>query len=144
MSTRISLDRMMKVAATLAVVGLCREMYVHFVVEAPTDLFRKHPAFDAEYRLLRTLLPASGEIGYVTDVPILTRPGSEWQGPKQRFLQTQYALAPLVLRYDDDRASFVLVNVSDAAHLDEMLRRHSLELIARVSPGVLLTRPRPR
>jgi hypothetical protein len=144
MRAGISLDRMMKAAAALAVVGLCRGAYVHFVVEAPADLFRRHPAFDAEYQLLRNLLPTSGEIGYVTDVPILTRPGREWQGPKQRFLQTQYALAPLILRYDDDRASLVLVNVSEAEHLDEMLRRHSLELVARVSPGLLLTRPRPR
>jgi hypothetical protein len=135
---------MMKVAAALAVVGLCRGAYVHFVLEEPADLFRGHAAFDAEYQSLRDLLPTSGEIGYVTDVPILMRPGREWQGPKQRFLQAQYALAPLILRYDDDRAPLVLVNVSKAGHLDEMLRRHSLDLVARISPGLLLTRPRPR
>jgi len=141
---KLSLDGMMKAAAVLAVVGLCRSAYIHFVVEPPADLFREAPALDSGFQPLRKLLPAAGEVGYVTDLPLLLHPGREWQVPKHRFLLAQYALAPLILRYGDDRAPQVVVDAFEAEHVDELLQRHALEPIARPAPGPLLARPSAR
>jgi hypothetical protein len=140
----LSLDRIMKAAAALALIGLCRSAYVHFVTEPAAHLFRLGPAFDAPYQPSRELLPAKGEVGYVSDLPLLLSPGLEWQAPKQRFLRAQYALAPLILRYHDDRAPQVLVDAFDPEHLDDLLQRHALEPIARLGPGLLLARPSAR
>src|SRR2546428_12277995 len=101
---KLSLDGMMKAAAVLAVVGLCRSAYIHFVVEPPADLFREAPALDSGFQPLRKLLPAAGEVGYVTDLPLLLHPGREWQVPKHRFLLAQYAPAPPIPAHCDDPA----------------------------------------
>ena len=69
-------------------------------------------------------------------------PGFEYQGAKQRFLQMQYAIVPVVLRYDDDRAPLVVVNVADPAHLDGMLRAHGLQLLAQAGPATAVARRR--
>jgi hypothetical protein len=57
------------IAAALAVVGLARSVYVHFVGERPSHLLRPRQAFNEELRPLTTLLPSRGEVGYVTDEP---------------------------------------------------------------------------
>jgi hypothetical protein len=129
------------IAALLALVGISRSVYVHFVAERPADLVVRRHAFDEELRPLAALLPSRGEVGYVTDQPIQS-PGGEWQGPKQRFLQVQYALAPVVLRYDDDRTPMVVVNATGEKSLDELMARHRLILIARVSSGLAVARPK--
>jgi len=128
-------------AALLAVVGLARSVYVHFVVERPADLMDPRPAFDEELRPLAALLPPRGEVGYVTDEPIQS-PGGKWQGPKQRFLQVQYAVAPVVLRYDEDRAPLVVVNARSERSLDEQIARRGLTLVARVTSGLAVARPK--
>jgi len=110
-------------------------------VEATSDLLRLRQAFNEELRALATLLPARGEVGYVTDEPIQS-PGGEWQGPKQRFLQLQYAVAPVVLRYDEDRAPLVLVNATSEKSLKELVARHGLVVVARVSSGLAVARPK--
>src|SRR5947207_3377716 len=129
------------IAASLAVVGLSRSVYVHFVAERPSDLLRPRQAFNEELRPLATLLPARGEVGYVTDEAIQS-PGGEWQGPKQRFLQVQYAVAPVVLRYDEDRAPLVLVNATSEKSLNELVARRGLIVIARVTSGLAVARPK--
>jgi len=129
------------IAASLAVVGLSRSVYVHFVAERPSDLLRPRQAFNEELRPLATLLPARGEVGYVTDEAIQS-PGGEWQGPKQRFLQVQYAVAPVVLRYDEDRAPLVLVNATSEKSLNELVARRGLIVVARVTSGLAVARPK--
>jgi hypothetical protein len=133
-------DLLPAIAAVLAVVGLCRSLYVHFVAERPADLIAPRHAFDEELRPLSAVLPPRGEVGYVTDVPI-EAPGGAWQGPKQRFLQVQYAVAPVVLRYDDDRASLVVVTARSASSLDELLARHGLKVVERLGPNLAVARP---
>lgn len=134
--------RVAAVIAALAVIGFCRTAYFHFVSEPRNERPIPGPPIDAQFRALLPLLPRSGEAGYVTDEPLLLRPGFEYQGAKQRFLQMQYALAPLVLRYDDDRAPLVIAHVAHPAHLDAVLRAHGLEAIARAGPTTAVARPR--
>ena len=139
----MTLARVAAAIAVLSAVGFCRTAYLHFVVEPLHERPIPGPPIDDQFRALLPLLPRSGEVGYVTDEPILTTPGFEYQGAKQRFLQMQYALAPLVLRYDDDRAPLIVANVADPAHLDEVLRAHGLSAVARAGPSTAVARPRP-
>jgi hypothetical protein len=138
----VTQGRVAAVIAALAVVGFCRTAYFHFVSEPRRERPIPGPPIDAQFRALLPLLPRTGEAGYVTDEPVLKVPGFEYQGAKQRFLQMQYALAPLVLRYDDDRAPLVIAHVADPAHLDEVLRAHGLAAIARAGPTTAVARPR--
>ncbi len=126
--------------AVLAAVGFCRTAYYHFVAEPRHERPLPGPPIDDQFRALLPLLPRSGEVGYVTDEPILTTPGFEYQGAKQRFLQMQYALAPLVLRYDDDRAALVVANVADPARLGEVLRAHGLAAVAQAGPTTVVAK----
>jgi hypothetical protein len=57
-------------------------------------------------------------------------------------LQAQFALAPLVLRYDDARAPLVIANLADPEKLPELLQRRGLELVETAGPGLALARPR--
>ena len=54
----------------------------------------------------------------------------------------QYAIAPVILRYDDDRAPLVIANVLDEARLAGVLRTHGLVLTARIGPRTAVARPR--
>ncbi len=128
--------------AALAVAGFCRTAYFHFVSEPLHERPIPGPPIDSQFRALLPLLPREGEVGYVTDEPVLKTPGFEYQSAKQRFLQMQYAIAPLVLRYDDDRAALVIANVADPARLDGVLRAHGLSMIARAGPSTAVARPR--
>jgi hypothetical protein len=134
--------RVAAVIAALAAVGFCRTAYFHFVSEPARERPIPGPPIDAQFRALAPLLPRAGEVGYVTDEPILQVPGFEYQGAKQRFMQMQYALAPLVLRYDDDRTPLVVANVADPAHLEEVLRAHGLSVVAQPGPSTVVARPR--
>lgn len=135
--------RVAAVIAVLSAVGFCRTAYFHFVSEPLRERPIPGPPIDDQFRALLPLLPRAGEVGYVTDEPILMAPGFEFQGAKQRFLQMQYALAPVVLRYGDDRARLVVANVADPAHLDEVLRAHGLALVAQAGPSTVVARPLP-
>jgi hypothetical protein len=126
----------------LAAVGTCRIAYFHFVSEPARERPIPGPPIDAQFSALVPLLPRSGEIGYVTDEAILLLPGREFQGAKQRFLQMQYALAPVVLRYGDDRAPLVVANVADPALLPDVLREHRLAVVAQTGPATAVARPR--
>ena len=134
--------RVAAVIAALAAVGFVRTAYFHFVAEPRHERPIPGPPIDDQFRALLPLLPRSGEVGYVTDEPILKGPGFEYQGAKQRFLQMQYALAPLILRYDDDRAPLVVANVAEAARLAGVLAAHRLTVVAQVGPSTAVARPR--
>lgn len=134
--------RVCAVIAALAAVGFLRIAYFHFVSEPGRERPIPGAPIDDQFRALAPLLPLSGEVGYVTDEPVLKAPGFEYQGAKQRFLQMQYALAPLVLRYDDDRAPLVIANVADSARLPAILEAHRLALVAQVGPSTAIARPR--
>ena len=126
--------RLAAAIAALAAVGFCREAYFHFVAEPRLDAW--HRSIDVKYEALRERLPGAGEIGYVSDDPI------EGETGKRRFLETQYALAPLVLRSGDARAAVVVVNVFDPSRLGELLAARRLELVERVGVGTAVARPK--
>ena len=138
----MSQARLAAAIAALAAVGFCREAYFHFWAEPHYERPIPGPPIDSDFRALRQMLPPSGEVGYVTDEPVLKSPGSEFQAAKQHFLQMQYALAPIVLRYDEDRAPLVIANVLDEARLADVLRTHGLVLTAQIGPRTALARPR--
>ena len=52
-----------------------------------------------------------------------------------------FALAPLVLRYDDDHAPLVVANLADPAKLPEILLQKRLIVIAEAGPGIAVLRP---
>ena len=133
--------RVVAAILALAAIGFCRTAYFHFISEPAHEQPIPGPPIDPQFAALRPLLPRSGEVGYVTDEPILLTPGHEFQGAKQRFLQMQYSLVPLVLRYGDDRAALVVANVADPDHLAAVLRQHGLALVARTGPATAVARP---
>lgn len=134
--------RVALVIAALSAVGAARTAYFHFVSEPRRERPIPGPPIDTQFGALLPLLPRSGEVGYVTDEPILLAPGLEFQGAKQRFLQMQYAVAPLILRYGDDRAALVVANVADPARLEGVLREHRLAVVAQAGPSTAVARPR--
>lgn len=137
----MSAARVAAVIAALSAVGLCRTAWFHFIVEPHVERPIPGPPIDDQFRALVPLLPRSGEVGYVTDEPILLQPGRELQGAKQRFLQMQYSLAPVILRYDQDRLPLVIVNVADPQRLSDVLRSHALTVVTQVAPNLAVAEP---
>ena len=124
----------------LAAAGILRILFVHFLSE-PRREPRREP-IDPRYQALRKLVPA-GEAGYVSDLPVAVHLGDDAAGLGTRmYLMTQFALAPVVLRYDDAQAKVVIANVADPARLPEVLRQRSLALVAVAAPGLAVARPR--
>jgi hypothetical protein len=138
----VTRERITAAVAMLAVVGMLRSVWLHFVSEPLHDVRRER--IDPRYAPAKALLPSTGEIGYVSDAPVATGPESiEATHVGTRLLeQAQYALAPLVLRYGDDRASFILANLADPANLGTIARERRLVVIAEPSPGTAVLRPR--
>ncbi len=125
----------------LAAVGLCRSVWFHAVVEARSP---REPRSDARYEPARRWLAGSPAAGYVSDEPVDTAPGEVAHLPATKlYQQALYALAPVVLRYGDDRAPLVLANLRDPARLDAVLREHRLRAIAVVGPGLAVATPLP-
>ena len=128
------------IICALAAVGLLRTAYFHFVSEPLHEPVR--PRIDERYAALRAMLPRSGEVGYVSDLPAAVHLGEDAGSLGTRlFLHAQYALAPLILRYDDDRPALVVANLADPARLPEILQRHRLLLVAEAGPGLAILRP---
>jgi hypothetical protein len=134
-------QRITAAVAVLAVVGLLRASWLHFVSEPLHDFRRER--IDPRYAAIKALLPPSGEVGYVSDERVAIGPvGIEASSPGTRlFEQAQYALAPLVLRYDDDRAPLVVANLADPAKLPAILWQRRLIVIAEAGPGIAVLRP---
>ena len=135
-------ERITAAVAVLAAVGMLRSAWLHFVSEPLNDYRRER--IDPRYAAVKALLPPSGEIGYVSDAPAATGPETvEATAVGTRlFEQAQYALAPLVLRYDQDRAPVVLANVVDPGTLAAIARERRLIVVAEPSPGTAVLRPR--
>jgi hypothetical protein len=127
--------------AVLAAAGAAREAYFHLWSERISSLPAaiREPRPEARYRAVRRLLPASGRVGYLTDVPVSAtpaqRPGAEmgtWL-----YEQAAYALAPIVLAYGDDATEPVLANVVDPGKLDALASEHGLRVKARLENGAV-------
>jgi len=124
----------------LATVGMLRILWLHFVSEPRHEPPRE--PIDLRYQALREIV-RSGEAGYVSDLPAAVRLGEDAATLGTRlYLHAQYALAPVVLRYDDARAAVVIANVSEPSALPELLRQRGLELVAEAGPGLAVARPR--
>lgn len=133
-------SRVVLVVAALAVVGLGRGLYFHLVSEPRNDSMRE--PIDPRYAALRALLPPAGEVGYVSDLPVAVRVDQDAGALGTRlYLHAQYALAPLVLRYDDARAPLVIANLSDAAKLPELAAQRGLRVVAVAGPGLAVLQP---
>ena len=134
-------ERITAAVAVLALVGLLRSAWFHFVSEPLHDVRRER--IDPRYAPVKALLPATGEVGYVCEVPMLPWPAGCDDSPvgNRMYEQAQYALAPLVLRYDERREPFVLANLADPARLPEVLQRTGLVLVAEPRPGTAVLRP---
>jgi hypothetical protein len=136
----VSLRRTTAAIVALAAIGMLRILWFHFVSEPRHEPPR--PPIDLRYQALRQLV-RSGEAGYVSDLPAAVRLGDDPSAVGTRmYLQAQFALAPVVLRYDDARAAVVIANVSDPGALPDLLRQRGLELVAEAGPGLALARPR--
>ncbi|HEY6912757.1 MAG TPA: hypothetical protein VI356_25475 [Myxococcales bacterium] len=98
--------------------------------------------FDREFRELKEALPPEGEVGYVSDVALEEVPGEVNEAGKEPYLEVQYAVAPVVLRYGDDTLPMVVVRLADPARLDEVLARHRLRFFSWAGPRIALARPR--
>jgi hypothetical protein len=138
----VTRERITAAVAMLAVVGMLRSAWLHFVSEPLNDFRRER--IDLRYAPAKALLPPEGEIGYVSDHPVATGPESvEATAIGTRlFEQAQYALAPLVLRYDDDRAAIILANLVDPANLPAIAHERRLLVVAEPLPGIAVLRPR--
>ena len=135
-------ERITAVVAVLAAVGMLRSAWLHFVSEPLHDYRRER--IDERYAPVKALLPPRGEIGYLSDAPVATRPEAvETTSVGTRlYEQAQYALAPLVLRYDDDRAPFVLANLAEPERLPEIARERRLVVVAEPLAGTAVLRSR--
>jgi hypothetical protein len=136
----VSRARLTAAMVALAAAGMLRILWLHFVSE-PLHVPVRAP-IDRRYEALRRLVP-SGVAGYVSDEPAGVRFGQEGTPEGTRlYLQAQFALAPLVLRYDDASANVVIANLADPARLPEVLRQRGLALVAAAGPGMAVARPR--
>lgn len=134
----MSRERITAAIAALSALGLCRAAYFHFVVEPD------HPVrhLDREFRELADALPPEGEVGYVSDLPMEEAPGEVNEPAKGGYLEVQYAVAPVILRYGDAALPLVVVRLTDPDHLDEVLERRRLRFWSWAGPKIALARPR--
>jgi hypothetical protein len=132
----VTRERITAAIAVLSALGLCRAAYFHFVVEPD------HPVrhLDREFRALVEALPPQGEAGDVSDVPMEEAPGEVNEPAKGRYLEVQYAVAPVILRYGDSGLPLVVVRVADPDHLDEVLEQRGLRFWAWAGPTIALAR----
>ena len=136
--TGVPLRTAARAVALLAAVGVAREAYFHLVSEPAWHLVdRRAPRARDRYLAVRTALPASGRVGYVSDEPVSARPGvlesDEWG--TWLYQSAQYALAPLVLVVGESRTDPVLANVKEPERLDAVARAHGLRVEQRFEGG---------
>jgi hypothetical protein len=135
----VSRQRVVCAVAALAAVGLCRVVWFHFVSEPRNDAMRE--AIDPRYAALRALLPPAGEVGYVSDLPVAVTVEQDAGSLGTRlYLHAQYALAPLVVRYDT-KAPLVIANLADPAKLADVAGRRGLRVVAVAGPGLAVLQP---
>jgi hypothetical protein len=134
----VSRERITAAIAALAALGLCRAAWFHFVVEPERPV--RH--LDREFRELVEALPREGEVGYVSDLPMEEAPGEVNEPAKAGYLELQYAMAPVILRYDDAASPWVVVRLADPDRLDGVLERRRLRFWSWAGPKIALARPR--
>jgi len=128
-----------RAVVALAVVGMVRIAWFHFVAEPLHEPRRPH--IDARFAPLRSLLPPQGRIGYLSDQPPSSRPGDDPTGPGTRlYEEAQYALAPLVLVAGDDREEVVLAQARGAGDLARLAREHGLRIAVTAGPNLAILR----
>jgi hypothetical protein len=119
---------------------MARIAWLHFVSEPRREPRRER--IDVRYAPLKQFL-TPGQAGYLSDVPPAPNPLTANATPGNRlYLHAQYALAPLVLRPGDDRASQIVINLTDPIKLGELLEQHHLALVAQPAPDIAVARPR--
>jgi len=132
-----------RIVLALAAVGLGRQIWFHCFAERiwtlPAAVSEPRP--DARYAAARAFLPAVGLIGYISDEPLILRPGSLPTPGNDRYEQALYALAPLVLRYGDAALPYVLVDATDPARAADLCTRHSLVVDLPGAGGVAVAHP---
>jgi hypothetical protein len=130
-----------RVVAALAAVGVARQGYFHLISEPVWRLPERWREARPEerYRTVRSALPAAGRVGYLTDLPVSTRPGVLESDELGTWLyqQAQYALAPLMLVYGDATTEVVLANMNDPARVDALAREHGLRVAERFHGGTV-------
>jgi hypothetical protein len=127
--------------AALSLVGFLRGAYLHLFSEPRNEPVRER--IDVRYGALKALLPPAGAVGYVSDEPAAAHAEDNPSSPGTRlYEQALYALAPLILRYGDDRAQVVVANLLDPHKLQEVARRHGLAVAAEAGPGLAVLHPR--
>jgi hypothetical protein len=120
--------------ALFSVVGLLRLAYFHFRVEPRDFPVARH--IDERYAALEAAVPASGEVGYVSDAPPPANQTDDPTVPGTRlFEETQYALAPLILRNGDDTQPIVIAVLLVPANLEAVARQHHLRVLRQPAPG---------
>jgi hypothetical protein len=134
----VTRQRITSAIAALSALGLCRAAYFHFVVEPERPV--RH--LDREFRELVEALPPRGEVGYVSDAPMEEAPGEVNEAAKEPYLELQYAVAPVILRYGDASLPLVVVRMAHPDRLDQVLQRWRLRFWSWAGPKIALARPR--
>jgi hypothetical protein len=135
-------SRLTAAFVVLGAIGFARAAYFHFHVERHLANQR---AIDERYRAIFAALPRSGTIGYVSDRRVARTPAEYEVSPgTRRYIEAQYAVAPVILRVDDDRSAIVLADASDRDALHALLDRRKLVAVLDTGGAVALARPKDR
>lgn len=119
----------------LALVGLSRAAFFHFIAEPQTQPRRVH--IDERFRRLKELLPAQGAVGYLSDAsPAARQQEDPATAGTRMYEEAQFALAPLVLRNGDDRAQIVVANLLQPSGLAALAKAHGLRVVADAGSGL--------
>jgi hypothetical protein len=136
----VRLSRVEMLVVALAAVGLLRLAYFHLWAEPRAAPRRPH--IDERFADLRRLLPAQGEVGYLSDAPPARNQEDDPAVPGTRlYEEAQFALAPLVLRNGDDRALPVVAYLLNPAQLQPLAKAHGLRVLATAGPGLAVLGP---
>jgi hypothetical protein len=131
----VRLSRLEVAVVVLALLGLSRAAFFHFVAEPRTQPRRVH--IDERFRGLKELLPAQGEVGYLSDaMPAVLQQEDPATAGTKMYEEAQFALAPLVLRNGDDQARIVVANLLDPAGLPALAKAHGLRVVAEAGAGL--------
>lgn len=129
------LSRLEIAVVALALSGLCRAGYFHLIAEPRNEPARAH--LDDRFQRLKAMLPAQGEVGYLSDAqPAATQTDDPAVVGTRLYEEAQFALAPLILRNGDDQARVVVVSLQDPASLEALARAHGLRVVAEAGPGL--------
>ena len=88
---------------------------------------------DDRYVALCRVLPADTRLGYLSDLPLSDDAGNTI------FYQTQYAVAPHILLFDD-APRYVVADLAEPSLLDAYCRARRLVPVAVTAPGLALLR----